>query len=68
MGTKTIVIEKEIEKKLPELSLEEKKKLIEDQINKFKDGKYVSETNFRLEIEKTLTDDEKKFIRESEIN
>ena len=57
-----------MDKKLPELSLEEKKKLIEEQINAVKTGnKYASATNFRLELEKTLTDDEKTFIRSSDV-
>lgn len=64
MGTKIIYIDK----KLPELSLEEKKNLITEQINALKKGnKYVSVTNFRLELEKTLTDEEKKFIRNSDV-
>lgn len=49
------------------MTIEEKKKIIKDEVNKKKGGKYVSEMNFRLELEKTLTEDEKKFIRDPKI-
>ena len=48
-------------------TIEEKKAIIEKEINKKKEGKYASEINFRLEIEKTLTNDEKKYIRDPKI-
>ena len=49
-------------------TIEEKKKEIRNFINSKKDGDFVSKFNFKIEIEKTLTDTEKKYIRDKALN
>ena len=48
-------------------TIEEKKEIIRKEVNKKKDGKYESLIDFRFELEKTLTDEEKKYIRDAKI-
>ena len=49
-------------------SIEQKKEEIRKFIDSKKDGDFVSKFNFKIEIEKTLTDTEKKYIRDEELN